>query len=93
MSPHTKTQINHLNDASDKIVKSQEQLQAEATEPLRSDKKYQGLQNKVNSVLEACANQQQVSREVYTEQNNVTEKQDFQETQFYYWKSISVFTV
>lgn len=34
MSPHTKTQINCLNDASDKIVKSQEQLQAEATEPL-----------------------------------------------------------
>ena len=82
MSPHTKTQINHLNDASDKIVKSQEQLQAEATEPLRSDKKYQVLQNKVNSVLEACANQQQVSREVYTEQNNVTGKKDFRKLNF-----------
>ena len=34
MIPHTKTQINHLNDAPDKIVKSEEQLQAEATEPL-----------------------------------------------------------
>ena len=60
MSAHTKSQINHLNDAADKIVKSQEELQAEATEQLLSDKKYQVLQNKFNSVLESCANQQQV---------------------------------
>ena len=82
MSSHTKSQINHLNYASDKIVKSQEELQEEITEQLLSDKKYQVLQNKVNSVLEACANQQQVSREVYTEQNNVTGNKDFRKLNF-----------
>ena len=46
---------------------------------IRSTKCYK---NKVNSVLEACANQQQVSREVYTEQNNVTGKKDFRKLNF-----------
>ena len=41
------------------------------------DQNIKEIKSKVASVLEACASQQQVSKEVYMEQNKETGKKDF----------------
>ena len=74
MSTQRKSQISHLNDASEKIVKSHECLEQEVEKLPTDDHKIKEIKSKVASVLEACANQQQVSREVYMEQNKETGK-------------------
>ena len=53
------------------------------------DQNIKEIKSKVASVLEACVNQQQVSREVYMEQNKETGKK-FQSTSFYNWKNIQM---
>ena len=77
MSTQRKSQISHLNDASEKIVKSHECLEQEVEKLSTDDQNIKEIKSKVASVLEACANQQQVSREVYMEQNKETGKKDF----------------
>ena len=74
MSTQRKIQISCLNDASEKIVKSHECLEQEVEKLSTDDQNIKEIKNKVASVLEACANQQQVSREVYMEQNKETGK-------------------
>ena len=69
MSTQRKTQISHLNDASEQIVKSHECLEQEVEKLSTDVQNIKEIQSKGASVLEACANQQQVSREVYMEQN------------------------
>ena len=64
-------------------MKSHDDLQAEAQNLPDDDKKYNVIKSKVDSVLEACANQQQVSREVHREQNEETGKKDFKELKFH----------
>ena len=49
-----------------KIVKLHVNLEAEAENLPDDYKKYKIIKSKVDYVMEACANQQQVSREVYT---------------------------
>ena len=90
MSTQRKSQISHLNDASEKIVKSHECLEQEVEKLSTDDQNIKEIQSKVASVLEACANQQQVSREVYMEQNKETGKKRFQSTSFYNWKNIQM---
>ena len=72
MTQQRKLQISHLNDASDKIVKSYDDLEAEAENLPDVDKKYKVIKCNVDSILEACAN----PREVYTEQSEERGKND-----------------
>ena len=63
-----------MNDASEKIVKSHECLEQEIEKLSTDDQNIKEIKSKVASVLEACANQQQVSREVFMEKNKETGK-------------------
>ena len=76
MTQQRKSHMSHLNDASDKTVKPHNDLEAETENLPNDDKMYKVIKSKVDSVVEACANQQQVSREVYTEQNEEIGKKD-----------------
>ena len=60
-----------------KIVKSHECLEQEVEKLSTDDQNIKEIKSKVASVLEACANQQQVSREVYMVQNKETGTKDF----------------
>ena len=77
MSPQRKSKISHLNVASEKIIKSHEYFKEEVEKLSTDDQNIKEIKSKDASVLEACANQQQVLREVYIEQNKETGKKDF----------------
>ena len=65
-----------------KIVKSSDDLEAEASNLPDDDKTYKMLKRNIDSVLEACAHVQKVSREVYTQQNEETGKKELREFNF-----------
>ena len=63
-------------------MKNHDGLEAEAENLPDDDKKYKVIKIKVDSVLELCVNQQQVSREVYSEQNEETGKKGLRALNF-----------
>ena len=60
MSLQRKSKISHLNDAFEKIVKSHKYLEQEVEKLSTNDQNIKEIKSKVASVLETCANQQQV---------------------------------
>ena len=70
-------QVIKLNEASAKIAVLQERLQQDKHSVDHTDEKCRKLQSKMDAVLQACANQHMVSKEVYTEKPIRTEPKPY----------------
>ena len=74
MSQQKKSKISCFNDPSEKSCEITWGSLIRGCRIVNRWQNIKEIKSKVASVLEACANQQQVSREVYTEQNKETGK-------------------